>query len=233
MIREAVILAGGLGTRLRSAVPDLPKCMAPVAGRPFIAYLIDYFRKAGIEKFIFALGYKSGDFDEFLHQTLPPEGYEISVEDSPLGTGGAIQQACRLARDKTVLVLNGDTFFGIRLDELSEFHAGHQADCSLCLRPMRDFDRFGVVELGDDQRVLDFREKRYYAEGLINGGVYALDRERFLQEGLPPVFSFEKEWLEAFYTRRRLYGLVQSAYFIDIGIPEDYERVQREVEMMK
>ena len=232
MIREAIILAGGLGTRLRSAVPDLPKCMAPVGGRPFIAYLTDYFREAGIEKFIFALGYKSGHFDDFLQSELPHGSYRVSMEDEPLGTGGAIQQACRLATDPTVLVLNGDTFFGIRLDELSAFHDAREADCTLCLRPMRDFDRFGVVELGEDQRVLDFREKQHYAAGLINGGVYALDRQRFLSEGLPEKFSFEKDYLESFYTRRRLFGLVQDTYFIDIGIPEDYERVQREVKMM-
>ena len=118
MIREAIILAGGLGTRLRSAVPDLPKCMAPVGGRPFIAYLTDYFRAGGIEKFIFALGYKSEHFDDFLRSELPQDSYRISMEDEPLGTGGAIQRACLLAMDPTVLVLNGDTFFGIRLDEL-------------------------------------------------------------------------------------------------------------------
>jgi D-glycero-alpha-D-manno-heptose 1-phosphate guanylyltransferase len=232
LIREAIILAGGLGTRLRSAVPDLPKCMAPVAGRPFIAYLTDYFRAAGIERFIFALGYKSSYFDELLQRELPPGSYEISVEEEPLGTGGAIQRACGLARDRTVLVLNGDTFFGIGLPALSAFHEDRKADCTLCLRPMENFDRFGVVELGPDQRVIDFREKQYYTKGLINGGVYALNVERFLEEGLPEKFSFEKDWLEAFYTQRRFFGLEQDSYFIDIGIPADYERVQKEVGMM-
>jgi D-glycero-alpha-D-manno-heptose 1-phosphate guanylyltransferase len=203
--------------------------MAPVAGRPFIRYVTDYFLAAGIGKFIFALGYKSGYFDEFLKSALPPGSYAVSAEPAPLGTGGAIQLACRLAVDETVLVLNGDTFFGIRLEELSALHAERQADCTLCLRPMRDFDRFGVVELGEDQRVLDFREKQHYTAGLINGGVYALNRASFLREGLPPVFSFEKDYLEAFYTRRRLFGLVQGGYFIDIGIPEDYERAQKEM----
>lgn len=229
MIREAIILAGGLGTRLRSVVADVPKCMASVAGRPFIAYVTDYFLAAGIEKFIFALGYKSGYFDEFLQSALPAGSYTLSTEGVPLGTGGAIQQACRLAGDETVLILNGDTFFGVRLDQLSALHAERQADCTLCLRPMQDFDRFGVVELGEDQRVVDFREKQHYTAGLINGGVYALNRSSFLGEGLPPVFSFEKDYLEAFYTRRRLFGLVQDAYFIDIGIPDDYERAQKEM----
>lgn len=225
-IKEAIILAGGLGTRLRSEVPDLPKCMAPVGGRPFIGYITEYYRRAGIERFIFALGYKSVAFDEFFAEYFPDGNYIISVEDSPLGTGGAIRKACTLAREKTVLILNGDTFFRIDLSALSDFHAAHDAYCSLCLKPMRNFDRFGVVELAGDRRVRLFREKQYYAEGLINGGVYALDRERFLQEELPAVFSFEKDYLEKMLAARRIYGLIQDNYFIDIGIPEDYRLVQ-------
>jgi len=229
MISEAIVLAGGLGTRLRSAVPDLPKCMAPVGGRPFIAYVTDYFRRAGIRRFIFALGYKHAAFDAFFRQSFPDGGYTVSLEQEPLGTGGAIRQACTLGREETVLILNGDTFFRIGLEALSEFHREHDADCSLCLKPMRDFDRFGVVERDEQQRVRLFREKQYYPEGLINGGVYALHRERFLREDLPPVFSFEKDYLEKVLDTRKIYGLVQDAWFIDIGIPGDYRRVQNEI----
>jgi D-glycero-alpha-D-manno-heptose 1-phosphate guanylyltransferase len=232
MIHEAIVLAGGLGTRLRTAVPDLPKCMAPVGGRPFIAYLTDYFRQAGIRRFIFALGYKHGAFEEFFGHAFPDGGYTVSLEREPLGTGGAIRQACTLARDKTVLILNGDTFFHIGLERLSAFHREKNADCSLCLKPMRDFHRFGVVERDEQQRVTLFREKQYYPEGLINGGVYALDRESFLREPLPPVFSFEKDYLEKVLAERRIYGLVQDGYFIDIGIPEDYRRVQNETNLL-
>lgn len=226
VIREAIILAGGLGTRLRSAVPDLPKCMAPVGGRPFISYITDFYRRAGIERFIFALGYKSAAFDAFFEQEFPDGGYAVSLEDSPLGTGGAIRQACTLATTAAVLILNGDTFFRIDPGALSAFHAVHHADCSLCLKPMQDFDRFGVVELDDNLRVRQFREKQAYRSGLINGGVYALDREGFLQEELPAVFSFEKDYLEKKLETRRIFGLEQDDFFIDIGIPEDYARVQ-------
>ena len=229
MIREAIILAGGLGTRLRSAVPDLPKCLAPVRGRPFIGYVTDHFRKEGIEKFIFALGYKSSFFDDFFRTAFPDGGYEISLEEEPLGTGGAIRQACGLAKERSVLILNGDTFFGAELEPLSAFHDSREGDCTLSLKPMQDFDRFGVVELDGGGRVIGFREKMQYTAGLINAGVYALDRERFLREDLPPVFSFEKDYLERFYRSRPFFGLVQDTYFIDIGIPEDYERVQNEL----
>jgi D-glycero-alpha-D-manno-heptose 1-phosphate guanylyltransferase len=240
-IKEAIVLAGGLGTRLRSAVPELPKCLAPVGGRPFISYVTDYFRREGIEKFIFALGYKSSWFDDFFRTAFPDGGYAVSLEDEPLGTGGAIRQACGLAEEKTVLVLNGDTFFRVGLQALSDFHEDRNADCSLCLKPMQDFDRFGVVELGEDGRVNGFREKQHYAAGLINGGVYALNPEVFSKGQWPRVFSFEKDYLErggADLSRtgggqvstdgRRLFGLVQDAYFIDMGIPADYQRIQQE-----
>ncbi|HLX66328.1 MAG TPA: nucleotidyltransferase family protein [Puia sp.] len=227
-IKEAIILAGGLGTRLRSAVPDLPKCLAPVGGRPFLAYVTDYFRREGIERFIFALGYKSTHFDAFLHTEFPHGNYEISLEAEPLGTGGAIRQACERVEEGTVLILNGDTFFRIDLEALAEFHARKQAGCSLCLKPMQDFDRFGVVELAADDRVSRFREKQYYRSGLINGGVYALEKATMLQREWPKIFSFEKEYLEA-GLEERLYGLVQDRYFIDIGIPEDYRRANKEL----
>ena len=134
--------------------------MAPVGSRPFIGYITEYFRRAGIERFIFALGYKSAAFEEFFERDFPDGSYTVSLEDTPLGTGGAIRQACTLAGDATVLILNGDAFFRIDLNALSSFHAVHQADCSLCLKPMQDFDRFGVVELDAEGRVRQFREKQ-------------------------------------------------------------------------
>jgi D-glycero-alpha-D-manno-heptose 1-phosphate guanylyltransferase len=231
MIREAIILAGGMGTRLRSAVPELPKCMAPVGGRPFIHYITQYFRRAGITNFIFALGYKSAYFETFFREDFPGgQGYSISLEEEPLGTGGAIRQACTMAKEDSVLILNGDTFFGIGLQELSAFHDSKEADCSICLKPMTNFDRFGVVDLDEDQHVRQFREKQHYAAGLINGGVYALNRPRFLRKNLPEKFSFEKDYLEK--SNEQLFGLVQNAFFIDMGIPEDYQRVQEQVDML-
>jgi D-glycero-alpha-D-manno-heptose 1-phosphate guanylyltransferase len=246
-IKEAIILAGGLGTRLRSAVPDLPKCMAPVAGKPFLSYLIDYLASGGVQRFIFALGYKSEAIEEFLGEkfarggttgsarpvTPSRPGYKLSIEKEPLGTGGAIRLAGEQAEEDTVLVLNGDTFFGIDARELAAFHSQKQADCTLCLKPMQNFDRYGVVETGADGRVTRFLEKQFYQEGLINGGVYALNVPRFLDQPLPSIFSFEKDWLERSYSDRPLYGLVQEGYFIDIGIPADYERAQREAERLR
>jgi D-glycero-alpha-D-manno-heptose 1-phosphate guanylyltransferase len=228
-IREAIILAGGLGTRLRSAVPDLPKCMAPVAGRPFLHYVISYYQSQGIEKFIFSLGYMHEIIEEFLRKELLTTNYQLSIEKEPLGTGGAIRLACKKATEKTVLVLNGDTFFKIKSDKLSSFHNMCGADCTLSLKPMKNFDRYGVVELNKDYSIKDFQEKKYYENGLINGGVYALHAPKFLEKPLPKKFSFEKDYLEKFYTSRRMFGVAQDQYFIDIGIPEDYEKAQVEM----
>ena len=228
-IKEAIILAGGLGTRLRPAVPDLPKCMAPVAGKPFLHYVIAYCQSQGIEKFIFSLGYMHEIIEEFLSKELLIINYQLSIEKEPLGTGGAIRLACTKATEKTVLVLNGDTFFKIKMNKLASFHDMCGAHCTLSLKPMQNFERYGVVELNKDYSIKDFREKKYYESGLINGGVYALHAARFLEESLPEKFSFEKDYLEQFYTSRRMFGVVQDEYFIDIGIPEDYVRAQAEM----
>ena len=228
-ITEAIILAGGLGTRLRSAVPDLPKCMAPVNGVPFIAYVVNHFQTQGIENFIFALGYKSEAFESFLRSSLPSGNYALSIENEPLGTGGAVRLACSKTRQPDVIVANGDTLFRIRVGELAAFHAQKNAQCTLALKPMKAFSRYGVVELDEHQSVKSFAEKRYFEEGLINGGVYALNIPAFLQKDLPPKFSFEKEYLEKFYKEGEIFGMAADEYFIDIGVPEDYGRAQVEL----
>ena len=228
MIKEAIILAGGLGTRLREAVPDLPKCMAPVAGRPFLFHVINYLRLQGIERFIFSLGYKHEVIEEYLQGHFPTLKYVVALEEEPLGTGGAIQLACTRAESKHIVVVNGDTMYKADLHAAYQFHIHHMAECTLLLKPMKNFDRYGVVELNEAQLVQQFSEKKHYESGTINGGVYILDKDKFLDEEFPEKFSFEKDYLEKLFTSRRIYGLFQDAYFIDIGIPEDFNRAQSE-----
>lgn len=230
MIKEAIILAGGLGTRLRKTVPDLPKCMASVAGRPFLFYVINYLRSQGIEKFIFSLGYKHEVIEEYLNTQFSTLNYQCSIEEEPLGTGGAIKLACLKTTENNVLVANGDTFFKIDAEKLFSFHTEHDADCTLSLKPMNNFDRYGVVELDENNAVKDFKEKQFYASGLINGGVYTLNVERFLSEKLPSKFSFEKDYLEKLFAQKKFYGVIDDGYFIDIGIPKDYNRAQQELQ---
>lgn len=228
-IKEAIILAGGLGTRLKSAVPDLPKCMAPVNGRPFLAYIIDYYQQQGIEKFIFALGYKHAIISTWLQKEYPALSIQTVIENEPLGTGGAIQLAAKKANGKDVLILNGDTLFKVNLEVLASFHKNAGAACTLALKPMLNFDRYGVVETEADGRIKNFKEKQHYQQGLINGGVYLLNTGRFRQQQRPEKFSFEKDYLERSFSALPMYGCVQEGYFIDIGIPEDFERAQGEI----
>lgn len=234
--RQAIILAGGLGTRLRSVISDLPKCMAPVAGRPFLFYVINYLRSQGVEKFIFSLGYKHEIIEEYLHDqfsTLPGGKqalyFQCSIEEDPLGTGGAIQLACQKATEKNVIVANGDTLFKINGKELFSFHTGHKADCTIALKPMQHFDRYGVVAINDKGVVIDFKEKQFYQSGLINGGLYVLNVENFMAKKFTAPFSFEKDFLQKHYRQGKIVGLVQDDYFIDMGIPEDYNRAQQEL----
>jgi len=228
MISEVIILAGGLGTRLREAVPELPKCMAPVNGKPFIVYVIEHFQQQGIHNFIFALGYKSEAFESLL-TSLSTINYQLSTEHEPLGTGGAIKLACSIASSENVLVTNGDTLFKADVQSLSDFHEKKNAYCTLCLKPMQHFERYGVVELDNDNRISSFKEKQWYESGYINGGLYALNKNKFLQEQLPDKFSFEKDYMEKMFKQRQMFGMVQNEYFIDIGIPEDYAKAQVEL----
>jgi D-glycero-alpha-D-manno-heptose 1-phosphate guanylyltransferase len=226
MINQAIILAGGLGTRLRSAVPDLPKCMAPVAGKPFLEHVIDYFQLQGINEFIFAVGYKSEIIIDFVRSRYPQLIADFSIEKELLGTGGAIRLAAGMARYKDVLVSNGDTIFKIDVKQLSDFHQSALADCTIVLKPMTNFERYGVVEISTGNKINSFKEKQFYETGLISGGIYALNVESFLKEELPQKFSFENDYLEALYKQRNMFGIVQDRYFIDIGIPADYEQAQ-------
>lgn len=228
-VTEAIILAGGLGTRLRSAVPDLPKCMAPVAGKPFLSYVIDYYKKQGIHRFVFSLGYMHEVILHFLEKKYEGLDYAFVIENEPLGTGGAIRFACTAAITEAPLILNGDTLFHIQLKAVSDFHFKSKAACTLSLKPMTDFDRYGVVELNPEGTIKDFKEKKFYKKGLINGGVYVLNRKSFTAMDWPERFSFEKDFLEKQYQSQTLFGIVQEGYFIDIGIPEDFTKAQTEL----
>ncbi|MBY0346872.1 MAG: nucleotidyltransferase family protein [Hydrotalea flava] len=228
-MNEAIILAGGIGTRLKSAVPDLPKCMAPVNGKPFIAYIIAHLQQQGINRFIFSLGYKHQYFTEYLQQHLSAESYTIVTEQEPLGTGGAIQLACSVVQSENVLVTNGDTLYTIQFATFMQFHLNKKAACGLCLKPMEHFDRYGAVTINENNEIIAFHEKKHTEKGLINGGVYLLNVHRFLANKLPEKFSFEKDYLEQKTGKSELFGYVQDEYFIDIGIPDDYLKAQAEL----
>lgn len=223
---ECVVLAGGKGTRLRSVVSDLPKCMAPVAGRPFLAWLLDDLREAGFDHIILSLGYKHEAVEAWVATRPDRDSISCVVEEEPLGTGGGVRLALRQAREDAVFILNGDTFFGVDYPAMQAFHRQSGAQATLALKPLRDFDRYGEVTLDGEGRITAFREKRPCAEGLINGGVYLLQRDALAE--MPERFSLEKDYFEPKAESAGLDGFRSEGYFIDIGIPADYARAQRD-----
>lgn len=228
-VTEAIILAGGLGTRLREAVPHMPKCMAPVAGRPFLAYVIDALRMQGIQRFVFSLGYKWESIHAYLKEEYPTLIYKNSIETEPLGTGGAIKLALQYCQTQNVLIANGDTLFEVDLLQLLNMHQINKAACTIALKPMHNFDRYGVVQKEENGLVTSFQEKKFYTKGFINGGIYLLRKDAFLQKNLPQKFSFEKEYLENYVNEHHYYSAVFETYFIDIGIPDDYNKAQQDL----
>lgn len=226
---EAIILAGGMGTRLKSVVKDIPKPMAPVRQNPFLEYILNDLMHQGIRRVILSTGYKHEVVEAYFGTEYRGIEIKYSVEDEPLGTGGAIRKALKQTTRPEVFVLNGDTLFRVDLPAMSAFHREQRADLTLALKPMRDCSRYGRVET-EDIRVTRFKEKMAGAPGLINGGVYLMSQRLFAQlEQLPERFSFEQEFLEAHYQDYNVMAYRTDAYFIDIGIPEDFERAQQEL----
>jgi D-glycero-alpha-D-manno-heptose 1-phosphate guanylyltransferase len=229
----AIILAGGLGTRLRSVISDIPKPMAPVAGRPFLHYIFLYLQKHGITDAVLSVGYKSEMIQEFFGEKYSGIRIRYAIEAEPMGTGGGIAQAMAMI-DSDAFVLNGDTFFDVDLSDLYEFYQISRADITIAMKRMYEFDRYGTVETGNLGRVLQFQEKQYRKEGLINGGVYILNNDLFKkaeeinEEPLPDKFSFEKDILEKHLLPLHFHAKEFKGYFIDIGIPEDYNKAQED-----
>lgn len=225
MITQAVVLAGGFGTRLQSVVADLPKPMATVAGKPFITYILDYLIVHGVNTVVLAVGYKHESIIQHFGESYNKLKIIYSVEEQALGTGGGILQAAHLLQSENLFVINGDTFFNVQLQQLGAFHMQKKTRLTVALKRMYNFDRYGTVEIDGAGKIIDFKEKKFLDQGLINGGVYCLNRTIFPPQ-LPKVFSFEKEILETGFVGEPYYGLEFSSYFIDIGIPEDYSKAQ-------
>ncbi len=220
---QALILAGGLGTRLRSVVSELPKVLAPVGGHPFLDYLLLQLRRDGIREVVLCVGYKA----ELVRAHVGNgDRWELSArysqEDQPLGTGGALRLALDKLGDGPVVVMNGDSFFDVPLRELRERHAQTGAVGTLALASGAG-DRYGAVELDGAGRILAFREKGPRGDGLFNGGVYVLDRS-VISAIVPGVAtSLERDVFPAL--GGRLHGEAFDRFFVDIGVPEDFERM--------
>ncbi|MBR1769475.1 MAG: nucleotidyltransferase family protein [Bacteroidales bacterium] len=228
---EAIILAGGLGTRLRSVVSDRPKCMAEVEGKPFLYYWLRLLERYGVSKVIFSLGYKAESITKWCDGIRKdfPFSMEYKTEPEPLGTGGAIKYSLTASSDNEVLIINGDSLFLLDIRDLERKYNSCKASAVLGLKPMKDFSRYGNVTINKENKIINFEEKKFCSEGLINCGVYIVNKEKLNLDAFPEKFSFEKEVLEK---RKDIYGFVYDDYFIDIGIPEDYMKAQKELPLL-
>lgn len=228
MITEAVILAGGFGTRLQTVVNDVPKPMAPVNGEPFLNYVFSYLKHYGITHVVLSTGYLSHKISEFYKEEYNGIRVSYAVEETPLGTGGGIRLALQQCKTNEVLVLNGDSFFDVGVSNYYKQHQEKQSDCSLALRKVYNAARYGTITLGDSNRIAAFKEKDSIEKpGLINGGVYILNKALFMtQTPADKPFSIEKDFFETSVSHLQICGFEYDGYFIDIGIPDDYHKAQ-------
>lgn len=235
MLTEAIILAGGFGTRLQSVVSDVPKPMAPINDIPFLNYIFDYLKFYKIEHVVLSTGYLSEKISQYYKNEFNGIKISYTKEETPLGTGGGIRLAMEKCYTNNILVLNGDSFFDVDLNSYFHLHQKFNSDCTLALRKVANASRYGTIQLADNSAISKFKEKdSIEKEGLINGGVYILDRELFLSKTVPNIaFSIEKDFYEKRINELTLFGCEYKGYFIDIGIPEDYKKAQDDFKRFK
>ncbi len=219
-VLDAAILCGGLGTRLRAAVPDLPKALAPVGGRPFLEILLAHLAASRLRRFVLCAGHRADELMAAAPGLCHSGEIVISRETAPLGTGGALRHALPLLRGDRFFALNGDSLCPIDLGRLLAFHRARRARVSVGLAPAERSSEGGVVRLGLDERIEAFDEKGSVRAGAFtNVGVYVIEREVFDSPSWPAAFSLEHDVFPAL-VGRGLYGFAQADGFVDIGTPE-------------
>lgn len=224
----AVILAGGLGTRLRSVVNDLPKPMAPIHGRPFLEYLIDYWITQGVSDFILSVGYRYNDIVNHFGNQYKTAKISYIIEDTPLGTGGGLVMAAeRIGLNKQFLLLNGDTFFEVTLTQLRQFHKEKKSDLTFSLFKNNDTARYMGMDVHQDGSIMHLKSAQSNENSFVNGGVYLINSNLFADGSFIAgnKYSFEADLIPSFLSHnKKVYGLNFDSFFIDIGVPDDYLR---------
>jgi histidinol-phosphate phosphatase family protein len=224
-LTSAVILAGGMGSRLRPVVDDRPKVLAPVAGRLFLAYLLHQLADAGFEDAVLCTGYMGDQLPNAFGSRFRKLNLHYSLEEKPLGTAGALRQALSLIRSETALVLNGDSYCQTDLAEFLSWHHDKGADASIVLTEVPDASRFGSVETDASDRIVRFGEKDSSGSGWINAGIYAISRHYLarITDGIP--VSLERECFPE-WIKDELFGYRGGGRFIDIGTPGSFAEAQ-------
>jgi D-glycero-alpha-D-manno-heptose 1-phosphate guanylyltransferase len=227
MLDEAIVLAGGLGTRLRSVVADVPKPMAPIDGRPFLEYLFDHWIGQGIRRFTLSVGYRHEAITGHFGSAYRGTTLRYMVEQSPLGTGGALLRTLHAFRiEAPFLLLNGDTYFAVDLERLSDFAARNTADIAFALFETSDRTRYMGMDLDSQGRILRL-QARDRSPHLANGGVYWMCPNVFRAPAAEQPQSLETDLLPALLRAgRRLYGQALPGTFVDIGVPADFRCAQ-------
>ena len=230
-VNEAIVLAGGQGTRLREAVPDLPKSMAEINGRPFLEYLLDRLIEQGIIRVVLSVGYLRDAIISHFGERYKDLEIDYVIEEEPMGTGGGIRLAMWKIKGMHTFALNGDSLFDVNLAAMNEVHQKHQADITLALRRLNDTGRFGRVAINKDQRIIAFEEKSPDAGSCyVNGGIYLINKLFLMEPEFRGKFSIEKECFEPLVDSARFFGFPSKGYFIDIGIPEDYQKAKQDLQ---
>lgn len=221
-MREAIILAGGLGTRLAGVVADRPKAMAPVAGRPFLEWQLEYLQSQGVRRVVLAVGHRSEQIVAHFGDRFGDLAIAYEVEKAPRGTGGALRCAIQKAEGAGVFTLNGDTLL---LADLGALERARGERMAMAVRGVADCRRYGTLQV-ENGTVVAFREKGGTGEGLVNGGLYWLSRDLFDGFALPQAFSFEDDFLSPHVKLLAPRAVVTTGFFLDIGIPESYLEAQ-------
>ncbi|MEQ5776018.1 NTP transferase domain-containing protein [Thalassospira sp. NFXS8] len=224
----AIILAGGLGTRLRSVVADRPKPMALVAGQPFLKHLMDYWINQGVTEFVLSVGYLSSIVQEYFGSSYRRCPVTYSVEEQPLGTGGGMLLAMQsISTDNPFLLLNGDTLFSVNLDKLKKFHTEKKSGCTFSLFRATEDNRYMGMDVDTSGRIVGLRSERGVIGDLANGGVYLIDPTMMRKhyDCLGDKLSLESDIFARLLSEgEAVYGMECDGPFIDIGVPDDYLR---------
>jgi D-glycero-alpha-D-manno-heptose 1-phosphate guanylyltransferase len=227
-------LAGGLGTRLREVVNDVPKSMALINERPFLEYLLDFLDARKINTVVLATGYRSHLIKGHFKSKYKSLKLLYAAEPEPLGTGGGIRNAFHKITGEDAFVFNGDSLFLTDLEAMAALHKKENAMATLALREAHDTGRFGTVTVNPSLRIRGFAEKKAGGSpGYINAGVYILNRPFLLGTLFREKFSLEKDCFEKYYREVPMFGFPSDGYFLDIGIPEDFAKAQDEFKRLR
>lgn len=223
---EIIILSGGLGTRLRERVNDVPKVMADVNGKPFLKIILDDINNSNVNRVILATGYKKEYIKKYFNNKYGNINLVYSEENEPLGTGGAIKQALQYSYEDDIIIINGDVYQKINYQEIYNKHKKNNADVTLALKEMKNFDRFGSV-IVDDDKITNFEEKKFVEKGLMSVGCYVFNKKKCMKYFESNKFSIENDFFTKYINDLKFSYYLYHDVFVDIGIPCDYDELRK------